>query len=99
MFSDELTCQIVWFINKIKTGFDQKPSFFDCIRHLKNLLVVLVFIASSYVKTLKKPLWFLGELVFQSGLSKTFYVDSLKSVLNLQMTYIIIAHTYEQWDR
>ena len=23
----------------------------------------------------------------------------LKSVLNLQMTYIIIAHIYEQWDR
>ena len=23
----------------------------------------------------------------------------LKIVLNLQMTYIIIAHTYEQWDR
>ena len=22
-----------------------------------------------------------------------------KSVLNLQMTYIIIAHIYEQWDR
>ena len=23
----------------------------------------------------------------------------IKSVLNLQMTYIIIAHIYEQWDR
>ena len=23
----------------------------------------------------------------------------VKSVLNLQMTYIIIAHIYEQWDR
>ena len=23
----------------------------------------------------------------------------LKSVLNLQMTYIIIAHIYDQWDR
>ena len=26
-------------------------------------------------------------------------VVSVKIVLNLQMTYIIIAHTYEQWDR
>ena len=25
--------------------------------------------------------------------------DVVKSVLNLQMTYIIIAHIYEQWDR
>ena len=25
--------------------------------------------------------------------------ESVKSVLNLQMTYIIIAHIYEQWDR
>ena len=25
--------------------------------------------------------------------------DIVKSVLNLQMTYIIIAHIYEQWDR
>ena len=25
--------------------------------------------------------------------------DRLKSALNLQMTYIIIAHIYEQWDR
>ena len=25
--------------------------------------------------------------------------QSVKIVLNLQMTYIIIAHTYEQWDR
>ena len=24
---------------------------------------------------------------------------NFKSVLNLQMTYIIIAHIYEQWDR
>ena len=23
----------------------------------------------------------------------------IKSVLNLQMTYIIIAHIYDQWDR
>ena len=26
-------------------------------------------------------------------------VSNVKSVLNLQMTYIIIAHIYEQWDR
>ena len=26
-------------------------------------------------------------------------VFTFKSVLNLQMTYIIIAHIYEQWDR
>ena len=26
-------------------------------------------------------------------------VTRIKSVLNLQMTYIIIAHIYEQWDR
>ena len=25
--------------------------------------------------------------------------EDFKSVLNLQMTYIIIAHIYEQWDR
>ena len=25
--------------------------------------------------------------------------NGIKSVLNLQMTYIIIAHIYEQWDR
>ena len=25
--------------------------------------------------------------------------QNFKIVLNLQMTYIIIAHTYEQWDR
>ena len=25
--------------------------------------------------------------------------EDVKSVLNLQMTYIIIAHIYEQWDR
>ena len=28
-----------------------------------------------------------------------FQVASFKSVLNLQMTYIIIAHIYDQWDR
>ena len=29
----------------------------------------------------------------------TLAASLLKIVLNLQMTYIIIAHTYEQWDR
>ena len=27
------------------------------------------------------------------------HLVTIKSVLNLQMTYIIIAHIYEQWDR
>ena len=35
----------------------------------------------------------LGALFSKTG------IFCLKSVLNLQMTYIIIAHIYEQWDR
>ena len=31
--------------------------------------------------------------------SKIIEVVLFKSVLNLQMTYIIIAHIYDQWDR
>ena len=31
--------------------------------------------------------------------SNVAWTPVLKIVLNLQMTYIIIAHTYEQWDR
>ena len=36
-------------------------------------------------------------LFMNSNMLPTVHI--LKSVLNLQMTYIIIAHIYEQWDR
>ena len=29
----------------------------------------------------------------------SYIIIYFKIVLNLQMTYVIIAHTYEQWDR
>ena len=53
------------------------------------------------------PIFFLIFWIFLTLQSKfyisfsiyRFNVIPFKSVLNLQMTYIIIAHIYEQWDR
>ena len=37
--------------------------------------------------------------MFNDVLNALMGKHEVKSVLNLQMTYIIIAHIYEQWDR
>ena len=41
----------------------------------------------------------LCEIMFNYVLNALMGKHEVKSVLNLQMTYIIIAHIYEQWDR
>ena len=41
----------------------------------------------------------LCEIMFNDVLNALMGKHEVKSVLNLQMTYIIITHIYEQWDR
>ena len=46
-----------------------------------------------------RPCFPLNPQIFSNSAVLELVNADLKILLNLQMTYIIIAHTYEQWDR